>query len=100
VHQITGISQIQCGLHPGDSTTDHHHRSYGIFRHFGLKFPSRSNCFNSLSLEAISKMPNGSFDRLTTLSTVEGPISLSGLNRNIKRIQGFKGSRIQVVLNR
>ncbi len=43
-------------------------------------------------LEAILKMPNGSFDRLMTLSTVEGRISGSGLNRNNIRIQGVKGS--------
>jgi hypothetical protein len=27
-------------------------------------------------LEAISKMPNGPFDRLMTLSNIEGPISM------------------------
>ena len=33
-------------------------------------------------------MPNGSFDRLTTLSNIEGPISASCLNRNYnQRIQ-------------
>ncbi len=44
-----------------------------------------------ICLEAISKMPNGSFDhldklgifnRLMTLSNIEGPISASGLNHN------------------
>jgi hypothetical protein len=37
-------------------------------------------------IEAISKMPNGSFDRLMTLSNIEGPISASGLNRTPQNI--------------
>ena len=37
-------------------------------------------------LDAISKMSNGSFDRLMTLSEIEGPISASGLNRNPQNI--------------
>lgn len=45
-------------------------------------------------------MPNSPFDTLTTLSNIEGPISASGLNRNNKRVRGFKDSRVQVNLKR
>ncbi len=39
-----------------------------------------------IEIEATSKMPNSSFDRLTTLSNIEGPISAFGLNRNPRNI--------------
>ena len=37
-------------------------------------------------LEAISKMPNSSFNKLMTLSEIEGPISAPVLNRDPQNI--------------